>query len=125
MNSRNILFIEDDLDVSAMYTAQLVHERHAVTLAGDAQNALDLLDEHRFDLIILDLLLPGSNGLAVLHELRSYEDWRRLPVIILSNLAPEDLEVSQDYLRELGVSEYLVKLETTPGQLAVAVRAAK
>lgn len=118
-----VLFVEDDVDVSTMYTTQLLLEENDVTHARTAQEALDLLDEEEFDLIILDMLLPGSNGIAVLQELRSYRDWRNIPVIVLSNVTPDDLEVSEQHLKDLGVRDYLIKMETTPQDLAVSVNA--
>lgn len=119
----NILFVEDDVDVSTMYATQLLLEENDVVHARTAQEALDLLDEDDFDLIILDMLLPGSNGIAVLQELRSYRDWRSIPVVVLSNVTPEDLEITEQHLEDLGVRDYLIKMETTPQDLAVCVKA--
>lgn len=116
-----ILFVEDDVDVGTMYATQLILEENDVQHVRTAQEALDALDEDEYDLIILDMLLPGSNGIAVLQELRSYRDWRSIPVVVLSNVTPDDLEVTDRHLKELGVSDYLVKMDTTPQDLAVAV----
>ncbi|MEX0934603.1 MAG: response regulator [Candidatus Saccharimonadales bacterium] len=116
-----ILFVEDDVEIGTMYATQLVMEENDVVHARSAQEALDILDEYEFDLIVLDILLPGSNGIAVLQELRSYRDWRQIPVIVLSNITPEDLEVSDNHLKDLGVKEYLVKMDTTPQDLAETV----
>ncbi|MEX0668384.1 MAG: response regulator [Candidatus Saccharimonadales bacterium] len=118
-----ILFVEDDVEIGTMYATQLVMEENDVVHARSAQEALDILDEYEFDLIVLDILLPGSNGIAVLQELRSYRDWRQIPVIVLSNVNPEDLEVSEQHLKDLGIREYLVKMDTTPQNLAAAVAA--
>lgn len=116
-----ILFVEDDIDVGTMYATQLILEENDVTHARTAQEALDLLDESEYDTIVLDMLLPGSNGIAVLQELRSYRDWRRIPVIVLSNMTPDDLQITEEQLVELGVVEYLVKMDTTPQDLAIAI----
>lgn len=116
-----ILFVEDDQDVSQMYGTQLRLDTHEVTEARTAQEAVDTLDEARFDALVLDILLPGSNGIAVLHELQGQEDWRDIPVIILSNVTTDDLAVDADHLRRLGVREYLIKMETTPQDLSAAI----
>ncbi len=118
-----ILFVEDDVEIGTMYASQLLLEDNDVVHVRNAQEAIDILDEEEFDLIVLDILLPGSNGIAVLQELRSYRDWRQIPVIVLSNITPEDLQVSDSRLEELGVRKYLVKMETTPQHLASAVAA--
>ncbi|MEX0748484.1 MAG: response regulator [Candidatus Saccharimonadales bacterium] len=118
-----VLFVEDDIDVGTMYATQLLLEENDVTHARTAQEALDVLDDYEFDIIVLDMLLPGSNGIAVLQELRSYRDWRHIPVIVLSNMTPDDLEVTPRSLQDLGVAQYLIKMETTPQDLAAAVGA--
>ena len=116
-----VLFVEDDIDVGTMYATQLILEERDVVHVRTAQEALDALDEDQFDLIVLDMLLPGSNGVAVLQELRSYRDWRTIPVLVLSNVTPDDLEITNSHLEELGVSQYLIKMDTTPQDLAAAV----
>ena len=120
-----ILFVEDDIDVGKMYGTQLQLEQHEVVIVRTAQEALDRLDaDADFELIVLDILLPGSNGIAVLHELQSYDDWRRIPVVVLTNVTADDLEVSDKHLHDLGVKDYLVKMDTSPQELALAVKAA-
>lgn len=118
-----ILFVEDDQDVSQMYGTQLRLDAHEITEARTAQEAVDTLDEAGFDALVLDILLPGSNGIAVLNELQGQEDWRDIPVIILSNVTPDDLAVDADHLHRLGVREYLIKMETTPQDLSAAINA--
>ena len=120
-----ILFVEDDIDVGRMYAAQLKLEEHEVVTVRTAQEALDMLDEDEgFDVIVLDILLPGSNGIAVLHELQSYDDWRKIPVVVLTNVTIEDLDIGSKHLQDLGVKDYLVKMDTSPQDLAYAVATA-
>ncbi|PSO44571.1 hypothetical protein BRC21_01185 [Candidatus Saccharibacteria bacterium SW_7_54_9] len=119
-----VLLVEDDVDVSLMYGSQLELDQHGVTYARTAQEALDLMEEAGFDVVVLDILLPGSNGIAVLQELQGYEDWRGIPVVVLSNLDIKDLGVSENHLHDLGVRQYLVKMRTTPGDLSSAVTSA-
>lgn len=121
--SKKILLVEDDIDIGKMYASQLQLGEHSVMQVRDAQSALDACDEYDFDVVVLDILLPGSNGLAVLQELRSYSDWRHTPVIILSNVTPEDLAADERHLDDLGIKKYLIKMETTPQDLATAVAA--
>lgn len=118
----NILLVEDDIDVRAMYGTQLERDGHGVAYACSAQEALDKLEESSFDILVLDILLPGSNGIAVLQELQGYEDWRSIPVIVLSNVTTDDLAVGTRHLQDLGVRKYLVKMQTTPNDLASAVQ---
>src|SRR5687767_15473271 len=105
----NLLLVEDDKDLAEMYSLQLRYGKHQVHLATDAQAALDVLDKHQVDMIILDIMLPGQNGLSVLYELRSYSDWKKIPVLILSNLSPQELGLTSRGLEALGVRQYLDK----------------
>ncbi len=120
-----ILFVEDDIDVGKMYAAQLQLDGHEVETVRTAQEALDMLDAiDDFEVIVLDILLPGSNGIAVLHELQSYDDWRKIPVVVLTNVTIEDLEIGNRHLQDLGVKDYLVKMDTSPQDLSYAVATA-
>lgn len=116
-----VLLVEDDYDLSDMYVAALTASGHKVSVVHNAQAALDFLENNKVNLLVLDLLLPGHNGLNVLHELRTYDDWRLLPVIILSNLNREETGISVAHLHELGVTSYLVKSQTKPHMLVQAV----
>lgn len=119
-----VLLVEDDVDISIMYGSQLELDKHTVTYVSTAQEALDALEDEDFDVVVLDILLPGSNGIAVLQELQGYEDWRGIPVVVLTNVDMEDLDISRNHLNDLGVQEYLVKMQTTPDDLSSAVQAA-
>jgi DNA-binding response OmpR family regulator len=113
----NILLVEDDFDLGEMYGLQLKKAGHRVTWVRDAQSALDYLDDNSVEIVLLDILLPANNGLNVLYELRSYPDWRKIPVFILSSIAAVELGASPEMLKKLGVRKYLVKSETKPEQL--------
>lgn len=119
-----ILLVEDDDDLAEMYELQLRWGQHQVKLAKDAQAALDVLDTFPAEAIVLDIMLPGHNGLSVLYELRSYSDWRRIPVIVLSNISLDELGVSQAGLKALGVVQYLDKSHTNTEQLLAAITSA-
>jgi two-component system, OmpR family, response regulator len=99
-----ILVIEDEARIQAFLARGLEAEGYTVVAAGDGREGLDLATEARWDLVVLDLLLPGLNGLQVLRELhRAKPD---LPVVILS--ARGDVQTK---LRgfELGASDYVAK----------------
>ncbi len=118
-----ILLVEDDEDLAEMYQLQLRHGGHRIKMATDAQAALDVLDALAVDLIVLDILLPVHNGLSVLYELRSYPDWRQIPVIILTSVASGEVKLTAVGLAKLGVAQYLDKAHTKPHQLLAAVEA--
>ena len=115
-----VLLIEDDHDLAQLYRLQLEPE-HTVMYAHEAQAAFDVLADNPVDVIVLDLLLPETNGVAILQELRGYGDWRRIPVIILSNLLPDEIGLSEKIQRQFGIKAVLEKMYLRPGDLNAAV----
>jgi DNA-binding response OmpR family regulator len=99
-----ILVIEDEARIQAFLARGLEAEGYTVVAAGDGRKGIDLATATHWDLVVLDLLLPGLNGLQVLRELHRTKP--ELPVVILS--ARSDVQTK---LRgfELGASDYLAK----------------
>jgi len=99
-----ILVIEDEARIQAFLARGLEAEGYTVVATGDGRMGLDLATRAEWDLVVLDLLLPGLNGLQVLRELQRTQP--ELPVLILS--ARGDVQTK---LRgfELGASDYVPK----------------
>ena len=99
-----ILVIEDEARIQAFLARGHEAEGYTVIAAGDGRAGLELATEARWDLVVLDLLLPGLNGLQVLRELHRVKP--DMPVVILS--ARGDVQTK---LRgfELGASDYVAK----------------
>ena len=99
-----ILVIEDEARIQAFLTRGLEAEGYTVVAAGDGREGIDLAAGTHWDLVVLDLLLPGLNGLQVLRELHRTKP--ELPAVILS--ARSDVQTK---LRgfELGATDYLAK----------------
>ena len=77
-----------------------------ITLAGTCEEALHLAGVRTYDVITLDLLMPGVGGIEVLKAIRNTATNKRTPVIIVSVMADEDTKI---VCRSLGISEYVVK----------------
>jgi DNA-binding response OmpR family regulator len=106
MNGKRILIAEDD-PVTARFLSSLLREDgYDVLLAADGEHAYELAREQRPDLILSDLVMPYRDGYAVLRALRSDEQLKRVPVLILSMLDGEE-----DIVRglEQGADDYVVK----------------
>ena len=99
-----ILIAEDEARIVAFLEKGLKAQGFAITHAADAATALQLACSDDFDLLILDLGLPGKDGLEVIRELRGRGD--RLPVLILT--ARDDLDSKVAGL-EIGANDYLTK----------------
>ncbi len=114
----NVLFIEDDPTVAQMYKLKLELDGYHVDMAKDGEEGLRLAHELHPDIIFLDIRLPKMDGFAVLERLRSSEDTKHIPVVILSNYGEREL-VERGL--KLGALEYLIKSHTTPANLSQGV----
>ena len=98
-----------------MYKLKLELDGHRVRIARDGETGLSMARQSKPDVILLDIALPGMDGLALLDRLRADQELRDLPVLILTN--HDDPETRTRAL-ELGAREFLSKSKTTPGDLA-------
>ena len=97
MTAQHRILLVDD-DPSILRLAQFCLEARGLTviLAEDGDRALDLLRDEDFDLVVLDLMLPGKNGFEVLAILRSSQRNAELPVYILSARASDEVREQAD-----------------------------
>lgn len=100
-----ILLIEDEENVAAFIRKGLREAGYEVLVAYDGRTGLDLLQQHPTDLLILDLILPGINGLEVCNKIRlgNYDD---IPILMLTALGSSDNIVAG---LDKGADDYLVK----------------
>jgi DNA-binding response OmpR family regulator len=118
----HILLIEPDRVLAETYRQLLVDEGHDVVPCASAQAAIMATDQQKPDLIILELQLIEHSGIEFLYELRSYEEWQNIPVIIHSHVPAGEFAANWQLLREsLGVENYLYKPLTTLRRLRKAV----
>ena len=81
-----ILVIDDNLTNCDLLARQLKQQTYTVTTATNAQQALRLLQAIPYDLILLDVVMPGVSGLELLQQLKRHDSWRHIPVIMISAL---------------------------------------
>ncbi|PQZ89368.1 MULTISPECIES: response regulator transcription factor [Pseudomonas] len=98
-----ILAIEDDPVLAANLDSHLLQRGFCVTLRHDGQDLQNLLRDEAFDLILMDIMLPGGNGLELLAQLRKRQ---RTPVILMSALGAEQDRISGF---SQGADDYLPK----------------
>src|SRR5216683_6687416 len=99
-----ILVVEDEDKVSRFVVKGLIAERFAVDVARDGKSGWELAQTYQYDLIILDLLLPGLTGSEVLHRIRKTKS--QVPVLILT--ARDSLGDKVEHF-EAGADDYLTK----------------
>ena len=101
-----LLFVEDHADLATWVSKTLRQSGFTVDLVGRGDHALSALLTHTYDLLILDLSLPGLDGLEVLRQVRRHEKTARTPVLVLT--ARSTLEDKVKGLN-LGADDYLAK----------------
>lgn len=117
-----ILLIEPDRVLAETYKKGFESDGHAVEIAHSAQSAITLADKIKPDVVILELQLINHSGVEFLYEFRSYDDWRKVPVVILSNIPLAEFDGSHDLLvKELGVDTYFYKPTTSIKRLLSAI----
>ena len=114
--SPHILFVEDDREIRNLVARYLKTNDLRVTLAGDGREMDRALAEHKIDLVVLDIMLPGEDGLALCRRLRATSS---LPVIMLSARAGD---VDRILGLEMGADDYLTK-PFNPRELLARIKA--
>lgn len=100
----NLLLVEDEVRVAEFVQSGLNSEGWTVTVAHDGETAIELLSDHAFEVVVLDLMLPGISGHEVCRRMRAKDNFT--PVLILSAL--DGVEDRVAGLR-LGADDYLSK----------------
>lgn len=119
MSHERILVVEDDEDISELVRYNLVKEGYRPDLAATGEAALDKLQNDSFDLMLLDLMLPGIDGLEVCRRIRAKEKLRELSIIILTAKGEESDIVAG---LELGADDYILK-PFSPNVVTARIRA--
>lgn len=119
MANPTILVVEDEPDIRKLVQYNLVQERYKVIEAEDSEQALQLLQRARPNLIILDLMLPGMSGMELCKLLRDRQDTAHLPILMLTAKAGEADKVIG---LEMGADDYLAK-PFSPREMVARVRA--
>jgi class 3 adenylate cyclase len=101
------VLVADDNEINRELLGRLLRKSgHSVVLTADGRSALALLESQPFDLVLLDVMMPGLNGLQVLETLKADESLRHLPVIMISALDETD---SVAACIRIGADDYLRK----------------
>lgn len=114
-----VLIIEDEQMLSAMYKVKFENEGYDITVANDGSEGLEIAKNNKFDMILLDIIMPKIDGFAVLKKLREQSNSKDTPVILLTNLG-QDEDVTRG--KELGAVGYLIKANNTPAEVVEKVK---
>ncbi len=117
--TKKILLVEDEDFIRELYVRQLTKEGFVVKSAADGQTGLAMLKAETFDLLLLDIMLPGINGLQLLREFKTLNPNSKMITILLTNLGQEAV-IKEGF--ELGAQAYLIKASYTPDQVVTEVK---
>ena len=81
---KNVLIVDDELSIRRMLGYLLKREQYSTLVAGSAKEALEILGEHSVDLMLLDMAMPETNGMALLKHLRARLEYKELPIVMLT-----------------------------------------
>ena len=116
---KKILIVEDELALLNILRDTLNAQGYEVVKARDGQEGLTLAQTQKPDLILLDLLMPVMDGLAMLKTLKASDWGGKIPVIVLSNLG-SDTQIKD--AAALGVSDYLVKSDWSVEEISQKIK---
>ena len=114
---QTVLIVDDNADERLIFTAVLQHHGYRVLTAGDGLGAIDAAKKHTPGIILMDVNLPGMNGLDATQEIRSSPTTSRIPVICVTSF---DVTVAEAH----GAGcQRLLRKPVSPSQLISAVTA--
>ncbi len=111
---KKILVVEDEKMLADMYRERFQQEGYEIHAAIDAEGGIEILQEVRPDLVVLDILLPQGSGIDFLKNMKEIKEVASIPVIAFSNYDDTD---TKNEARELGAKEYLIKTNHTPREI--------
>lgn len=120
-NKRKIMIVEDDIFIRDIYEVRFIQEGYEVISAENGIVALEKLQQGPLpDIILLDIIMPYMDGIEVLKKIKAQEDWKNIPIIMLTNISEkEKINEGMDF----GIKDYLIKSHFTPSEVVQKVDA--
>src|SRR5690242_11485658 len=106
MHKPKLVLIEDEEDIAALIKLQADISGYKLFSATDGLNGFDCIEREKPDLVILDIMLPGQNGLDVCRRIKGHTELKHIPIIMISAKS-EETDVVLGL--ELGADDYVTK----------------
>ena len=118
-NKKRILIVDDDEFLLDMYSTKFREAGFEVDFAAEGRTAKEKMKKHRYDAILLDIVMPELDGFTLLKDVRKEnEDIKNTLIVYLTNLGQrEDIEKGL----ALGVDDYIIKAHFTPSEVVKKV----
>jgi DNA-binding response OmpR family regulator len=114
-----ITIIEDEPAILNMYKFKFEHAKFTVSTAEDGKKGLEVIQQSKPDIVLLDIRMPVMSGDEMLRELRATDWGKEIPVIVLTNISRDEAPRT---LWHLGVEDYIVKASSTPQMILEKVQ---
>lgn len=114
-----ILLVEDDESLIEIYSISFKYGNFSLEIARNGEECLQKAKALKPSLILLDVMMPKMNGIMALEQLKSGEETKNIPVIMLSNIAEPS---QQQRASELGAIQYLIKSHYLPMEIVEIVK---
>jgi two-component system, OmpR family, alkaline phosphatase synthesis response regulator PhoP len=119
MENQKVMIVEDDPMILDMYVHKFQQEGFAVVSHDRGDGAIELANQEKPSILLLDIILPGLDGFAILAALKDNPETKNIKIVLLTNLGQdEDKKKGID----MGAVGYIVKSSRTPGEVVKAVR---
>lgn len=116
---KTILLVDDDKQLATVFQSALTAVGYSVRVANDGKSGLDMARQQKFDLVLLDEMMPDMNGNEVLKALKSDDLTKAMPVAMLTNFGSNDL--IKDAL-DSGAADYILKYQVSPTDLPAKIK---
>ena len=114
-SKKTIMIAEDDAFIGDIYEVKLKDAGYNVILASDGRDAIEKLEGGASpDILLLDIVMPYMDGFDVLEAMNNREEWKKIPVVLLTNLSQKE---DVDRGKALGAKDYLIKSHFTPTEV--------
>ncbi|MEK7540090.1 MAG: response regulator [Patescibacteria group bacterium] len=114
LEGKKVLWVEDDQFLNDIISRKLSMEKCTFFHASEGEEALKLINKEMPDIVMLDIILSGMDGLEILRRIKNNQKTKHIPVILLSNLGQKsDIEKGES----LGAARFLVKATVTPNEI--------
>ncbi|PIZ00086.1 response regulator [bacterium (Candidatus Howlettbacteria) CG_4_10_14_0_8_um_filter_40_9] len=122
MKNKKVLIVEDEKDILEIYNERFSLEGMQVTEAISGIEGIASLKKQVPDIILLDIRMPEMNGFEFLKEIKKDKKYRDIPVLLLTNLGEQKIDMDKDLAFALGIKGYLIKAKNTPDQVLDKVK---
>lgn len=118
---KKLLLVEDDIFIQELYHRELQKAGFTVDACANGLDAVKMFEQNDYGLVMLDIMIPGKDGVAVLEEIKKNANTTKAatPVVMLTNMGQEDII---EKTKTLGAVGYLIKSEYDPYQVIEEIK---